>query len=350
MSETEMGDTQENKPPKIDNPELSETQANTPQEPQINQESNNKVPRRGRAKLLLSVLLGLIVFLSLGALGGMQSGIQARQNQEQLDRAVEAVAQFQLGEADLANNQCEIARQRFEYVIQLNSSYPGAAEKLAASMLCVGVDNSPTEIATLAPTATLDGRAASEIYPQALGYFDSQNWDALLPLLDSIRNSDPNYEALEVDRMYYLALRNRGAARILSLGELESGIFDINQAEQIGPLDIDAANYRDWAIIYIVGQSFWEVDWGQAVQYFSQIASVAPNLSDANFYTAENRLLDAQVQYAQELIADALFLAGARSWCDAKDLLSDANSNSPHSPEIQETAVWIADKCENANN
>ena len=349
MSETDLGDTQELSPADPEQSKLGDTQTSKATDRQgyaapQNQESK-KAGGGGRLRLAFALLLGLLVFASLGALGGAQAGIQAREDQERLDRAVEAVAQYQLGDRDLAAHQCEIARQRFEYVIELNPNYPGAADKLAQSMLCVGINEGSAAEATLAPTATFDGRTAEEIFPQALGYFEAQNWDALLPLLDTLRGADPDYEALKVDRMYYLALRNRGATRILSLGELEGGIFDLNQAEQIGPLDVEAANYRDWAILYIIGQSFWDVDWGQAVQFFGQIAAVAPNLSDANFYTAQNRLRDAQIEYAAVLVNDALFLAGGKSWCDAQNLLATANSYSPHSPEIQVTAQWVIEKC-----
>lgn len=298
-----------------------------------------------RWKMIFGLLFGLIVFIALGALGGIQSGISAREGQEQLDRAVEAVAQFQLGQNDLDKGFCEIARQRFEYVIQLNPSYPQVAEKLAEAMLCTGIQEAPTAIATIAPTPIPDGRSATEIFVQASAFFAARNWNEVLPLLDTIRNIDENYEAIQIDGMYYTALRNRGVERILAQGDLEGGIFDLNQAEQVGPLDIEAVHYRDWAILYKVGQSFWEVDWGQAVQYFGQIAAVAPNLHDSNFYTASDRYAAARIEYAEDLITSALFIAGAKGWCEADQIMQSANVYNPHSPEIQPTAEWVTEKC-----
>lgn len=354
MSEKDLGETQ---PQGTDEPgdltALESTQASRPgtepetpsEDPLADTQSLKKRPRRWR--WALAALGGLLLFVGLGALVGAQSGISARQNKARLDRAVEAVAQFELGQADLQAGKCDIARQRFEYVIQLDPSYPGAAVRLAESMLCAGT--APQEIlveATPVLTPTPDLRDAEDIFTQSQALFVAKNWDELLQNLDTLRKNFPDIHPIEVDDMYYIALRNRGVSRILANGELERGIFDLNRAEQIGPLDVEANQYRDWAILYIVGQSFWEVDWAQAVQYFSQIAAVAPNLYDVNFFTAQDRLATAQVGYAEELVKLALFYAGAKGWCDANELMRTADSYSPHSPELKPTASWITEKCE----
>ncbi len=364
MSDKKMDETQEFSSPEIEKPDSLEiTQSSktlksetsdeadpsledTQKLPTVKQPAKSKDKGQNKWRYVLGILLALIIFIALGALGGMQSGIQTREDQELLSKAVEAVAQFELGKNDLASGNCEIARQRFEYVIQLNSSFPNAAQRLADSMLCVGIENVAVSEATQVPTATADGRSASDIFSEASSYFAASKWDNMLPLLDTLRNVDANYEAVEVDGMYYTALRNRGVNRILSLGELEGGIFDLNQAEKIGPLDAEAYNYRQWAILYIVGQSFWDVDWGQAVQYFGQIAAVAPNLHGGNFFTAQDRLREAQSEFAKELVTSAIFIAGAKGWCEAKQIMNEANSYAPHSPEVQVTAEWIIEKCE----
>jgi len=321
------------------NETIEETQEVSSQPPQAK-------PRRLRR--VIGLVVGLIVFIGLGALGGVQAGVNARQDKELLDKAVEAVAQFELGKADLISGECDIARQRFEYVIQLDPGYPGVAEKLAESMLCSGTSSSDEVISVPTPavTPTADLRGAEEISTQLAALIAAENWDEALLSMDVLRKNFPDYSAIEVDGMYYTALRNRGVSRILGPGELESGIFDLNQAEQIGPLDADAANYRQLAVWYIIGQSFWEVDWALAVQYFSQIAPQAPNLHDVNFFTAQDRLLTAQGFYAEDLVDLALFYAGAKGWCDATNLMQQANEYSPHSPELQPTADWIILECE----
>lgn len=350
MSKKELGETQPSASKKegearqfksIQASENSEELADT------QQVGAKKTPAKpGRLRWALGIVVGLIAFIGLGALGGMQAGVSARQDKERLENAVEAVAQFELGKADLEKSQCDIALQRFEYVVQLDPRYPGVAEKLAESMLCAGISEEASVQPTVAITPTPDLRGADEIYAQLSSLMAAENWGEVLLSLDVLRKNFPNYSPIELDGMYYTALRNRGASRILGPGELEGGIFDLNLAEQIGPLDSEAAGYRQWAIWYIIGQSFWEVDWALAVQYFSQIAPQAPNLHDTNFFTAQDRLLTAQAFYAEDLVNLALFYAGAKGWCDAKGLMQQADSYSPHSPELQPTADWIIEKCE----
>ena len=97
--------------------------------------------------------------------------------------------------------------------------------------------------------------------------------------------------------MLFVALRNRGIDKIAQLHDLEGGNYDLTLAERFGPLDSEARNWRDWADLYIRGASFWDVDWGQAIYYFSQLASAAPNLSDLSGWTASSRYMDALLGY-----------------------------------------------------
>ena len=60
--------------------------------------------------------------------------------------------------------------------------------------------------------------------------------------------------------------------------DLEGGIYDLAIAAKFGPLDTEANSAREWARLYIVGLSFWEVHPEQAVFYFGQVASSAPYL------------------------------------------------------------------------
>ena len=328
-------------------PDLAKTQRveTTPGEHQ-KKSAPPRTPRSNRVRWMIAAVVGFIVFIGLGALGGMQAGISARQQEANMQNAVEAYSQFQLGLSDLQAGQCERAQQRFEYVVQLQPGYPGIQDQLVQALLCAGGTATPTAGAVAAgPTPTPDLRPAELIFGDAQSLLASQTWDQLLLSLDTLRTNFPDYQPIEVDRMYYLALRNRGVTRILNVGDLEGGIFDLSRAEQIGPLDAEAVSYRQWAVWYIVGQSFWEVDWPQVVQYFELLAPAAPNLHDVDFFTAQDRLATAVVFYAQDLIRQAERLARDKQWCSAQDLMNQANGYSPLAPEVQPTATWLTDKC-----
>lgn len=320
-----------------------------PKDPAATQraEPASDAERPKRWRWILAGLGLFVLLLGLGAWGGYQTAVSARTAEEQLQSAVEANFQFQLGVEDLQAGLCDRARDRFIYVIELIPDYPQAQEQLIQASLCAGAGaaqpvTAPQSEATAGPTATPDLRGAEPIYSEAQSLAAAQNWDALLPALDTLRKNFPDFQPIEIDRLYYIGFRNRGVQRIMPpVGDLEPGIFDLNRAEQIGPLDAQAASVRQWAVWYIVGASFWEVDWPQAVQYFEYLAGptgAAPQLHDSNFFSATDRLAQAVVFYAQDLIREAQTLALDKQWCSAEEMMAQANTYSPLDPEGQD--LW----------
>jgi len=302
---------------------------------------STKGPKRWR--WILAGLGLFVLLLGLGAWSGYQTAVSARKSQQALQSAVEANFQFQLGVEDLKKGFCTRARDRFVYVIQLVPDYPEAQDQLILASLCADAGATQAAEVTAGPTPTPDLRDAETIFAEAQTLLSAQNWDALLPSLDTLRKNFPDFHAIEVDRLYYIAYRNRGVQRIMPpVGDLERGIFDLNRAEQIGPLDETAEKVRQWAVWYIIGTSFWEVDWTQAVQYFEYLAGpagAAPQLHDTSFFSAIDRLTQARAGLSLELIAQAERYARDKQWCAAADAMDQANAYSPLDPEAQ--ALWV---------
>ena len=363
MSNDHLDETNPSRPEPEDNPEnthpsaipgleesLSATQPSIMLRVDEETPSDSEAPGR-RAGWLRRVFVGLLIFaviVALGALGGYQSGINARVDQQDMQAATEAAFQFEQGLADLQAGNFEQARQRFEYVIRIDPSYPGAVDQLAQALLALNSTNTPTPVptSTATPIPVQDTSDLDGLYAQAQQLRTDQDWDTLLATLDALRGKDPTYYTVEVDGLYYEGLRNRGVDRILVQGNLEGGIFDLNLAEQFAPIDTQADGYRQWAEWYLTGASFWEVDWGQAVTYFSFVAQVAPNLSDSSYFTAQSRLATAQYNYADTLMVQVDYLLSNKQWCDANDLALLAQSYKALEPEIQSTADFARAKCD----
>ncbi|MFM8321970.1 MAG: hypothetical protein ACKOC5_13735 [Chloroflexota bacterium] len=258
-----------------------------------------------RMTWILAPLLGLGILLLLAlasAGGGYVSGIGMRREAEKTSVASSAMEQFQLGLQDMADQQFDRARQRFEYVIQINPSFPGATEKLAEVLLYLNATATPTLQATPTLTPTPDTRANEELFSQAENAIASSDWDAALDALLALRAKDVNYRVVDVDGMMFLTLRNRGWKRITA-ADLEAGIYDLTLAENFAPLDSEAKGLVTWTQMYITGASFWGIDWAQAVQYFSQVAPQMPNLMDASGMTASERYRRALFEYGNSLAA-----------------------------------------------
>jgi len=52
---------------------------------------------------------------------------------------------------------------------------------------------------------------------------------------------------------------------------LEQGIFDLTLAERFGPLDSQAASWRQSAAFFIFANSYFGLDWSLASEYFGQV-------------------------------------------------------------------------------
>lgn len=251
-------------------------------------------------------ILCLFLFTAAGGWLGYKAAIQLRQARMEEQRVTIATEHFMLGIRAQTDKQYEIARQQFEYVIRLDPSFPGAADKLREVMIAMAVISTPTPAPTeaLLPTLTptIDTRPQEEIFAQAKAQFAAKDWAGLFNSIDSLRRVDPKYKAVEIDGMLYIALRFRGVDKILHQANLEGGLYDLALAEQFGPLDVDALGYRQWARLYLNGATFWEIDWLKVVEAFEQIYPYFPNMRDSSGLTAIERYRIAARNYGDQLM------------------------------------------------
>jgi tetratricopeptide (TPR) repeat protein len=268
-------------------------------------------------------ILALILIAAGSAYAGYQSGIGQRTGAEATQIALQVEEQFELGVQDMEARHFDLARQRFEYVIRYNPNYPGVTDKLAEVLLNMNSTATPTIIPTPTVTPTPDTRGVEELFSQAQDHLNNSEWTLAIDTLLALRKADLNFQPVWVDGGLYVAYRNRGKDKILRDGDLEGGIYDLTQAEQIGPLDADSKSYLTWASLYKTGASFWELDWAQAVYYFAQIAPALPNLRDGSGWTATERLRLAYAGYGDFLLKNGDACAAVEQYDLALSMGSD---------------------------
>lgn len=281
--------------------DLDRTQQNAPYKESDTQPIKKaKKPTRWRS-ILISVL-GFLFLLSLGGFGGYNSGVAARKSAEKAVILPKLSEQFSLALVDLQFGRYELAKQRLEWILQRDPSFPGAKEKLTEVLVASNIPTlAPTDIpATPSPTPDFSG--VENALARAQELTRAQDWVGALSALDMARKLDSSYRSAQVDAMYYFALRNRGYDLITKEGNLEGGIYYITLAERFGPLDNSAKGIRDGARNYMVGASFWELNWEQAASYFEPVAAGWPSLWDGTM-TAANRYFVASVHVADNLLA-----------------------------------------------
>lgn len=272
---------------------------------------NKPVSKTGGGRRFLFNALGLIVLVALAILGGYNSGIGVRQENKSSIIMQQLGDQYQNALVDIEFGRYENARQRLEWIINNEPNFPGAREKLTEVLV---LSNQPTPTMTPSLTPTPDFSGAQEAFARAQQLIAAQDWFGAIGALDQMRKLDPNYEQSKVDGMYYFALRNYGYNLIVKDGNLEGGIYQLTLAERFGPLDRDTNALRVGARQYLIGASFWELDWAQALLYFKDVAGY--NLWDGTM-TVSQRIHIASMRYA-----DQLFEAGQA--CDAVTMYQNA--------------------------
>ncbi len=267
----------------------------------------------------------LLFVLLFSAFGGYEAGIGQRKQAERTGVAFAAAEQFQLGLQDMGQGAYAHARQRFEYVIQLDPGYPGASEKLAEVLLELSTTATPTLLPTASLTPTADVRDAQQLFDKAQQALAANDWSTAIDEMLALRKVDPAFRTIDIDGMLFLALRNRGRDQILKESDLESGIYDLTLASKFGPLDAEAQGLLNWSSIYITGASFWGIDWEQAVNYFSQVAPQLPNLMDGSKMTATERLRLALFEYGNTLAAAGQYCKAVKAYKDSLAIAPDAS-------------------------
>lgn len=247
-----------------------------------------------------------------GAYAGYQSAYHDFEGLQGTQAVLLIAEQYELGMLDLEEGRYDLARQRFEYVLERDPGHTGAADNLLIVLQVLYATATPTPVPpTRTPTPTPDLRPIEDLYTQAVGQFNAENWDGVIDTLVNLRKVDQAYRVVDVDSLLYRTLRIRGIHKIRNESNLEGGIYDLALAERFGPLDVDANQWRNFARIYMIGSSFWEVDPIQAVYYFGQVASAAPYLRDASGWTARERYRAALIQYGD-------LLARKGEWCEGE--------------------------------
>jgi hypothetical protein len=133
----------------------------------------------------------------------------------------------------------ELARQRFQWVLEHNPSYPGAADRLADIMFRMGITASPTPQPTPTLTPTPDTRSRDQLYESGKQLMAAGQWTEAIETLLKLRKDAPDFHTVEVDGWLYIAFRYRGIEKIKQ-ADLEGGTYDLALAERFGPLDVEA--------------------------------------------------------------------------------------------------------------
>ena len=285
--------------------------ARTPM-PQKPVKKGKKAKKPGNGKWVWLGILLMLILIVLGAIVGYNSAIASRQASYKEQSIKASAQQYQLALIDIENQNYQNAKTRLEWVLSVDANYPGATEKYTDVMINLYPKETPTPFytPTPAPTATPDTRGEEEMLNTIRANMAAQEWETAINNMIALRDKNLSYQSLEVDGMYYIALRNYGI-QLINSGYLEQGIYRITLAEAFGPIDSAADSQRMAARNYLAGAGFWKIDWVKALDYYANVYNSTPQMYDrASGLTAEQRFMIASMSYAQQL-ADSGDYCGA---------------------------------------
>jgi tetratricopeptide (TPR) repeat protein len=262
-------------------------------------------PGRRRALVLAAVgsLLLFAALVGLAAFAGWQSALA--------DRRGEAERYYQRGLGHFASGQYELATAEFEYVRRLMPEYPGIAERIAAARAAWLQTLLPTPTATPTATATAIPIDPAVLLAAAEEYHADGAYDDALAQLRQLQALTATYHLDEVNALLFSALRERGL-ELLAEDRLGEGLFYLEQAAALQPLDEEAEAARSLAARYVTAASYWGADWAEAIRQFADLYRLAPGYKDV-----ATRLYEAHVAYGDQLAAE-------RDWCPAEQQYAEA--------------------------
>jgi tetratricopeptide (TPR) repeat protein len=230
--------------------------------------------------------------------------------------AQEADKFFQQGLADLDSGKLTLAEADFAYVLSIDPDYAGAAQKLeeVRQRIVAAQRIEPT------PTTSLQD-ALADVYADARQAYDEEDWATAISRLTQIRRLDPTYESKAVEELLFNASYTYGL-QLLNGGRLEEGVFYLDQAAALRPIDQNAAQQTELAKQYLTAIGYWNADWDLAIQRFGELYTIAPGYKDVF-----DRYVNAHILYADSFVSRGDF-------CPAQPLYQTAAGLRPD-PTVQ---------------
>jgi tetratricopeptide (TPR) repeat protein len=285
----------------------------------------DEAPPRRRLRIGV-ILLWTVIFLVLVALSAGGAAYLGRYRgerdrlQQRLDMAEE---HYRLGIKRLDEGEHELAIAEFEYVLKLNPNHPTASQGIAEAESRIAII--PT------PTVEVYEIVVDDLYQKATTHYEAEEWEEAVAVLTQLRVLDATYAAETVEEMLFNGLYNAGMA-MLEEDRLEEGVFYLDQAVALRPLDEEALTERSLAVKYITALGYWGVDWDRCIERFKELYAIAPNYKDVF-----SRLYRAYLTYANAWYDQGEMCPAERQYVQALRLMND--------PEVEQRQAEASEIC-----
>lgn len=242
-------------------------------------------------------LVAVLLAAGLAGYGGYNAGTENRRHAAATELADDLAEQFEMAQRDFDGGQSLLALQRLEYVARFAPQYAGLAELLARVRAAAQPTANRATATQPPPPATALPSDPAELFAKLQAAYKADDWSAVVQLASALHASAPDYESSTVGAQLFVGLRNRGMEAI-NKGSLGPGITWLERADELAPLDEDALQLLQWARMYTLANSWWGINWPNAIGQYRELYSIAPYFMDTRV-----RLREAYAEYGAMLIA-----------------------------------------------
>jgi hypothetical protein len=167
-----------------------------------------------------------------------------------------------------------------------------------------------------------------------MSHYEAERWQQAASVLTSLRQLEPEYKAEQVEEMLFESRYQAGMA-LLEQDDFELGIFYLDRAVALRPLDEKAITERRLAMRYVEALSYWGVDWETCIARFEALYRDAPEYKDVF-----QRLYQAHVRYARGWESQGEMCPAVEQYDEALRLLN--------SGDLEVERAEAAEACANA--
>ncbi len=261
----------------------------------------------------LVFLCGMAGMIGLATYSGMQAGESERNIRSTATANAYLLTLFQRGLDELNRGNPVLAQAYLEEAYRMQPGNAGVRNLILTAQ--VAQTPTPTPVP---PTPTPVITDKGELLRRMQAAYTEQDWDTVISLGDQLRALDSAYQQATVNELRYGALVARGLARIAG-DEIEAGLYDLDIAATIRPLDSATEGTRQIASLYQDAITYVGADWSRAIKLLRQVYGLSPGFRDV-----AGRLFEAYLG-----AGDAY--AAIQDWCPAEEQYAGALSirNSP---------------------
>ncbi len=286
-------------------------------------------PRKPWLQRLLWIGVALLVIVASTA-ASAYLGLHYGERDRLEARHATIQAYYNDGLSALNDGQYELARANFRYVLTLEPENTLAQQGLAEAKARLAAKPTPTSEAEISLEEERQLQIAG-LFEQARTAYEAEDWTSVASVLSQLRALDSEYKQEQVEEMLFESLRNAGM-QFLAEEKLEEGIFYLDQAIALRPLDSETVNERNLAARYLSALGYWGVDWQQAVTEFEELYTIAPNYKDVF-----SRLYRANVAYGDYMAEQGEMCPAEIAYTEALRLAKD--------PTVEEKRAEAAQAC-----